>query len=419
MPDRGTENRLAVEDGADGDEIDDRLDREDPYRAQRNALRAYLQRAETRLSTLHRIAGVFLNGAGLLVLFPILLRDVLPSLIGALSDWNGASEFYAPLTVAVAIAFTLPIWALYLLVRDLVRFYFTGYHFGIDVTSPHPRFVLTGIEFSRDEGMAAADAVARYRNEHTDLLNLAVPPGQRSRRKLDALIRSEGMQSLIDSNAYEDLRPNLGSDQRPSELCYLYTAFGLTGTRNRSLIEETAKLEISLVKHTLSLRTLVLRYAKALILLIVNALAYLVALGVLNNWGGAAVAPGERVVFFAVVIGVGAAITGFVVRLPLVWITSTSGVVDPDPGRVGRESDLIQFERIVVLGSTLAYLLASWSVIHRDEVWTDATSDPVWALLLFGAPFALVGVYGTLAQRRGSGIPRWRRSRRRHFPESR
>lgn len=31
-------------------------------------LRAYLQRAEVRLSTMHRIAGAFLGGAGLLTL---------------------------------------------------------------------------------------------------------------------------------------------------------------------------------------------------------------------------------------------------------------------------------------------------------------------------------------------------------------
>jgi hypothetical protein len=388
-------------------------DAEDPYIGERSALRAYLQRAETRLSTLHRIAGVFLNGAGLLVLFPILLRDVLPSLIGALSNWGDDVSFYAPLTTAVAVAFLLPIWALYLLIRDLVRFYFTGYHFGVDTRSPHPRFVLTGIEFSNDEGAVAADAVARYRNHHTDLLNLAVPPGQRSRRKLDELIHTEGMESLIDSSAYADLKGDLGTDRRPSELGYLYTAFGLTGTRNRSLIEETAKVEISLVKHTLSLRTLVLRYAKALILLILNSLVYLVALGVLNNWGGSSAETGERLVYFAVVIGCGAAMTGFAVRLPLLWITSTSGVVDPDPGRVGRESDLTQFERTVVIGSVIAYVLAGWSVLQRQEVWPEATGDALWALLLFGGPFAIIGIYGTVTQRR-SRHRRPRVSRREH-----
>lgn len=42
----------------------------------KNALRAYLQRAKAKLSTMHRIAGAFLGGAGLLLLLPTSLRDV-------------------------------------------------------------------------------------------------------------------------------------------------------------------------------------------------------------------------------------------------------------------------------------------------------------------------------------------------------
>lgn len=37
---------------------------------EKHAMRAFLQRGETRLSTYQRVAGVFLNGRGLLVLLP-------------------------------------------------------------------------------------------------------------------------------------------------------------------------------------------------------------------------------------------------------------------------------------------------------------------------------------------------------------
>ncbi len=37
--------------------------------SERQGIRAYLQRAETRLSTYQRVAGVFLNGAGLDLLY--------------------------------------------------------------------------------------------------------------------------------------------------------------------------------------------------------------------------------------------------------------------------------------------------------------------------------------------------------------
>src|SRR5277367_1692075 len=41
---------------------------------ERNAMRAYLQRAEVRLSAMDRVATAFISGAGLLVLFPIFFR---------------------------------------------------------------------------------------------------------------------------------------------------------------------------------------------------------------------------------------------------------------------------------------------------------------------------------------------------------
>src|SRR4051794_34504074 len=43
--------------------------------------RAYLQRGETRLSTLHRVAGAFLSGAGLLTLLPVLLSSTFTTLL--------------------------------------------------------------------------------------------------------------------------------------------------------------------------------------------------------------------------------------------------------------------------------------------------------------------------------------------------
>ena len=45
--------------------------------------RAFLQRGEVRLSTVHRVAGVLLGGAGLLLLLPALLGQALPQLFGA------------------------------------------------------------------------------------------------------------------------------------------------------------------------------------------------------------------------------------------------------------------------------------------------------------------------------------------------
>src|SRR5690606_8520058 len=51
---------------------------------ERNAMRAFLQRSEVRISTIHRVAVGFLSGAGLLFLFPVFLKDGVLTLITAL-----------------------------------------------------------------------------------------------------------------------------------------------------------------------------------------------------------------------------------------------------------------------------------------------------------------------------------------------
>jgi hypothetical protein len=49
----------------------------------RNAQRAYVQRCEVRLSTMHRIAGAFVSGAALLILLPLFLKDVMSPIVRA------------------------------------------------------------------------------------------------------------------------------------------------------------------------------------------------------------------------------------------------------------------------------------------------------------------------------------------------
>ena len=55
-----------------------------------NNARAYLGRGETRLSTMHRVAGVFVGGAGLLTLIPFFLKDVVTDIIRIITykPWN-------------------------------------------------------------------------------------------------------------------------------------------------------------------------------------------------------------------------------------------------------------------------------------------------------------------------------------------
>ena len=91
---------------------------------ERAAIRAFLQRSEVRLSTVHRVATALLSGAGLMVLLPAIARDSIVTVIRSLV--NGELDLaHLCLVGAIVISFGLPITALGLLLRDLTRFYFT------------------------------------------------------------------------------------------------------------------------------------------------------------------------------------------------------------------------------------------------------------------------------------------------------
>ena len=61
---------------------------------ERAAMRAFLQRCDVRLSTMHRVATALLSGAGILVLLPAVERDavlqVLRSLLVGALTWSRA-----------------------------------------------------------------------------------------------------------------------------------------------------------------------------------------------------------------------------------------------------------------------------------------------------------------------------------------
>jgi hypothetical protein len=105
--------------------------------------RSYLQRAEVRLSTMHRIASAFLGGAGLTILFPFLFRDTFENLFGmpiqeAMNFLNGRSPGVDPQdllylgavvagsTSSTQLLYVSPLVAIFWLFQDLVGFYFSG-----------------------------------------------------------------------------------------------------------------------------------------------------------------------------------------------------------------------------------------------------------------------------------------------------
>lgn len=155
------------------------IDLDEPARF---GLRAFIQRCESRLSTMHAIAGAFISGAGLLILLPVLYRDYASQIVldvaeavhltalnspYTLSTWRSLSWptvwDVAPIYWILPLSFSLviPGYAIYLLIRELVLFYFVPH--GYDPSGARyfvPRFALSALSFPTDEGVRQADIPA-------------------------------------------------------------------------------------------------------------------------------------------------------------------------------------------------------------------------------------------------------------------
>ncbi|MEZ4668944.1 MAG: hypothetical protein R3E39_13640 [Anaerolineae bacterium] len=119
--------------------------------ADRNAMRAYLQRCEVRLSTLHRIATAFISGAGLLLLIPVFFKDAIDSILTVfLAQGNNVFEtfgsggqilsliLYGCLVFPLVLSLGIPLYGVYLLLKDIIHFYFTIYSPGFRKPSLTP-----------------------------------------------------------------------------------------------------------------------------------------------------------------------------------------------------------------------------------------------------------------------------------------
>lgn len=328
-------------------------------------MRAYLQRGEVRLSTMHRIAGAFLSGAGILILLPILLRDSLSTLVKVLVEFAVTEPWYVVLLCYVLpclIVFGIPLWSLWLLLKDLTAFYFTanvppGKQPPIPAgsrprfnTAFHPRFALTGIPFADDESPETKKRIREYQF-NTPLMFFLLPPNEdqqswlremegSSDGKKVALPADEWLAECYDDEAAKALR----------------MAFGLAGAYNRDLIEEVAKLELSLIRHNIHLRRLVLRYMKALLIIIWTAtVAYVFSSLVLE------LRANLRLPAAVAALWLWSSLVHLIVRAPIRWIRSEYERSKSDRTR---DPHLLFFEQVVVGVSICISMWAAGDLIH-------------------------------------------------------
>lgn len=255
----------------------------------RTAMRGFLQRCEVRLSTIHRVGQALLGGSALVLLLPLFVRDGFPKMTTLLISSYDADQSWIVICgigAAAAVSVVLPVVAIYLLVGDLLGFYFTSNTFGASgagdrasgdrdkgKTIFNPRFVIPGLGFNNDELNSRTKALLDEGRQDEWTRALLVP------RSLD----DRGWRDRFDTRTFETwgtIAPE-GLDGDSDRLRQMFRLAGLN--RDRTLASDVARTEALLAKHVLSIRIVVLRYTKALLLLIGTTVATLAASGIVEE----------------------------------------------------------------------------------------------------------------------------------------
>ncbi len=341
---------------------------------ERAAVRAYLQRSEVRLSTIHRVASALLSGAGLLVIFPVVARDSIVDVVHALLRAPVTTADVA-LVVAVGTTVAVPVVALLFLLRDLTRFYFHSNH----VRHAHgetftPRFTLTALRLPADElgpGGAARLTDARRADSAVELL---VPANDVSRAGVDRRLAVYGLAPDVSD----------GDHHRAEAL------FALAASHPRDLAEEVAKVEHGMARHVLRIQTIVLRYVKALLALLTTAMAAFAAAAVVDGKAQATTADDA---WLAAIVLVWAPVVVLAVTAPVRWLEdqlrsdgATATAVAADPDLTGVEVITVR----LALAGALAAAVAMVAAVVEESAST--TVQVAGCLTLGGASVVLAVV---------------------------
>jgi hypothetical protein len=318
-----------------------------------HAMRSYLQRSEVRLSTMHRIAGAFLSGAGLLFLFPIFFKDafivIINPLLHIFKNWQDYATIIKMmcLVVPVFISLRIPYKSLIYLLKDILQFYYKPHRIYFSEHQQdsifHPRFALTGISFSADESSKVRIAVNEAQKK-SSLKNFVIPFKDKEKQHIIKMVKDNEIYRLLSPN-----REKLYDENDSDWNCFLGT-FGLAGVYDFSLVQEVAKMEASLVRHNICLRRLVLRYMKALLILVFTTFTSLLVASLLGteNKVGTENLLWEGIVISMFIYMVWSVYTPIFVKKPIEWVRLVSNILK-ESDEMQKDEELVAFEKEVIL----------------------------------------------------------------------
>lgn len=298
-------------------------------------MRAFLQRSEVRLSTVHRTVTALLSGAGVLVLLPAVGRD---SVVNVLRALLGSTDSPLHLALAVLVVLTLVLAGvvIWMLLFEITRFYFHANH----VTSERgttftPRFTLTSLHLPADELGPEATALLAARRADPTNVELLVPANDAARRHIDAQVA-----------AYA----GLASSDPPTDASRAAALLQLAGVKDRSLVDEVAKVEYGMARHVTRVQVIVLRYIKALLVVLTTTLSTFVMAAVVETSPGVDESA-ER--WIVATLACWAPTVLFVTSGPVRWLGSLLKAEGATTSGIRYDPDLVRFERVASVVSLL------------------------------------------------------------------
>lgn len=337
---------------------------------ERAAMRAYLQRSEVRLSTIHRTVTALLSGAGVLVLLPAIGRDSVVNVLRALL--SSTTPLHTALAALVVATLGLTFAVVWLLLYEITRFYFHSNH----VTSERgatftPRFTLTSLHLPADELSPGASEILRERRDDPSNVELLVPRNEIARRHIDAQIRAYDGLAAVDA---------------PTDASRAQALLQLAGVRDRLLVDEVAKIEYGMARHVLRVQVIVLRYIKALLVVLTT---------VASTYTLAAVVEGDPEVsdsaarWMVTTLALWAPAVLFVSASPVHWLDQLLRSEGATSGGIRYDRDLTRLERTVAVVSVavLAGAMACGAVLLTRAASAEGT-----------AAMALAGAVGVVAE---------------------
>ena len=310
------------------------------------------------------------GGSALVLLLPLFIRDGFPrmtTLLISAYDAGQSPVIIVGIGLATLLSIVMPVMAIYLLVSDLLGFYFTSNTFGApgaghDTTRRtvfNPRFILPGLGFNNDELNERTWKLLQEGREDVWTRALLVPGNP----------DDGGWRDRFDTRMFE-VWGTVSVEGPPGDNERLRQTFRMAGLhRDRSLAHDVARTEALLARHVLTIRTAVLRYSKALLLLISTTVATLAASGIVEHaitvdpTGGRFVRgfPPRYLFLVALVYVVWAPLAARSVTAPLRMIQRhTPGVGEYRD--VYRDKRTTQFESVTVL-ATLVVLVGSGAAL--------------------------------------------------------